>query len=86
MENVYDENPAYENMVRQISTKDFESFKERFDLDINWHLINTAYDIPFIKKFKSPRDFIDYSAKELRKRATKVLKKINKMKYIHGKI
>ena len=86
MENVYDKNPAYENMVRQISTKDFESFKERFDLDINWHLINTAYDIPFVKKFKSPRDFIDYSAKELRKRATKVLKKINKMKYIHGEI
>lgn len=86
LENVYDENPAYENMVRQIATKDFESFKNRFDLDINWHLINTAYNIPFVKKFKSPRDFIDYSAEELRSRANKVIKKINKMKYIHNKI
>jgi hypothetical protein len=86
LENVYDENPAYENMVRQIATKDFESFKNRFDLDMNWHLINTAYNIPFVKKFKSPRDFIDYSAEELRSRAGKVIKKINKMKYIHNKI
>ena len=65
---------------------DFEQLKDRFDLDVNWHLVNTAYDIPFLKKFKSPRDFIDYSAKHLRQKAQKMLKKINKMKYIHGKI
>jgi hypothetical protein len=86
LENTFDGNSAYENMVRQIATKDFESFKERYDLDINWHLINTAYNIPFVKKFKSVRDFIDYSAKELRKRANKIIKKINKMKYVHGKV
>lgn len=85
IENVYDKNPAYENMVREISNKDFESFKDRFDLDVNWHLMNTAYNIPFLKKFKSPREFIDYSAKELRSRALKMIKKMNKMKYIHGK-
>ncbi len=86
MENVYDQNPAYESLVRDISTKDFESFKDRFDLELNWHLINTNYDIPFTKKFKSSTDFIDYSAKELRKRANKVIKKINKVKYVHGKL
>jgi len=84
MENVYDRNPAYENMIRKIISKDFEQFKDRFDLDVNWHLVNTAYDIPFVKKFKTPLDFIDYSSSELKKRAIKVLKKINKMKYIHG--
>lgn len=86
MENVYDQNPAYEELVREIATKDFESFKDRFDLELNWHLINTNYNIPFTKKFKSATDFIDYSAKELRKRTNKVLKKINKVKYIHGKL
>lgn len=85
IENVYDKNPAYEKMVREISNKDFESFKDRFDLDVNWHLMNTAYNIPFLKKFKSPREFIDYSAQELRSRALKMIKKMNKMKYIHGK-
>lgn len=86
MENVYDQNPAYESLVREIATKDFESFKDRYDLELNWHLINTNYNIPFTKKFKSATDFIDYSAKELRKRANKVIKKINKVKYVHGKM
>lgn len=85
LENVYDQNPAYERVVREIVSKDFESFKNRFDLDVNWHLMNTAYDIPFLKKFKSAVDFIDYSAKELRSRALKMVKKINKMKYVHQK-
>ena len=85
MENVYDNNPVYERVVREIASKDFESFKDSFDLDINWHLMTTAYDIPFLKKFKSPVDFIDYSSEELRSRAIKVIKKINKMKYVHGK-
>ena len=85
LENVYDQNPAYERVVRDIASKDFESFKDRHDLDINWHLMNTAYDIPFLKKFKSPREFIDYSAEELRSKAVKMTKKINKMRYIHGK-
>ena len=66
LENVYDQNPTYERIVRDIASKDFESFKDRFDLDVNWHLMNTAYDIPFLKKFRSPREFIDYSAEELR--------------------
>ena len=86
MEIVYDQNPTYESLVREIATKDFENFKERFDLELNWHLINTNYNIPFTKKFKSATDFIDYSAKELRKRANKVIKKINKVKYVHGKM
>ena len=84
LENVYDGNLNYEKVIRGISSKDFESFKDRFDLDINWHLMNTAYDIPFLKKFKSPIEFIDYSSEELRSRAIDMIKKINKMKYVHG--
>ena len=85
LENVYDQNKVYEKVLRDIARKDFESFKDRHDLDINWHLMNTAYDIPFLKKFKSPIDFIDYSAEELRSKALKMIKKVNKMKYIHKK-
>ena len=84
LENVYDGNLNYEKIIRDISSKDFEPFKDRFDLDINWHLMNTAYDIPFLKKFKSPIEFIDYSSEELRSRAIDMIKKINKMKYVHG--
>jgi hypothetical protein len=86
LENVYDENPVYEKVVRGIAGEDFESFKDRFDLDINWHLMNTAYNIPLLKKFKSPKEFIDYSSSELRSRAIKTIKKINKMKYVHSKL
>ena len=86
LENVYDENPLYEKIVREIASKDFEPFKERFDLDVNWHLMNTAYNIPLLKKFKSPKEFIDYSSEELRSTAIKMIKKINKMKYVHGKL
>jgi len=85
LENVYDQNKVYERVLRDIAGKDFNEFKDRFDLDINWHLMNTAYDIPFLKKFKSPIDFIDYSAEELRSKALKMIKKVNKMKYIHKK-
>ena len=85
LENVYDQNKVYERVLRDIAGKDFNEFKDRFDLDINWHLMNTAYDIPFLKKFKSPIDFIDYSAEELRSKALKMIKKVNKMRYIHKK-
>jgi len=85
LENVYDGNKEYERIVREIISKDFETFKDRFDLDVNWHLMNVAYDIPFLKKFKSPIDFIDYSTEELRSRALKIIKKINKMRYVHNK-
>jgi hypothetical protein len=47
--------------------------------------MNTAYDIPFLKKFKSPIEFIDYSSEELRSKSIDMIKKINKMKYIHNK-
>jgi hypothetical protein len=86
LENLFDGNSAYEDMVREIATKDFDPLKERFDLELNWNKIITNYDIPFLKKFKTATDFIDYSANELRKRANKTIKKINKMKYVHGKI
>jgi hypothetical protein len=86
LENIYDNYRLHEQIVREIASKDFESLKDRFDVSVNWNLIVTNYDIPFLKKFKTPIDFIDYSGKELRSRALKMLKKINKMKYVHGKM
>lgn len=86
LENIYDNYRLHEQIVREIASKDFESLKDRFDVSVNWNLIVTNYNIPFLKKFKTPIDFIDYSGKELRSRALKMLKKINKMKYVHGKM
>ncbi len=83
LENVYDGNVEYEKIVRDLISLDIESFKDRFDLDVNWFTINTNYNIPFLKKFKTPIEFIDYSSKHLKTRALDIIKKINKMKYVH---
>lgn len=84
MENVYDGYAEYEKIVREVASKDFESLKDRFDLDADWHLMTTQYNIPFLMKFKNPIDFINHSSKELRSKAVKMIKKMNKMKYVHG--
>jgi hypothetical protein len=81
LENVYDKNNTYEMVIRNISNTDFNTFKR--GADNNWSEI-TQLDIPLLKKFNSSEDFIDYSSKRLKHGADKILKKINKLKYIHN--
>jgi hypothetical protein len=86
LENVYDENPEYEKIVRKVRATDFDEFKYRTNsttLNDNWERINQL-DIPLLKKFKRPNDFIDYSNNRIHNEAEKIIKKINKLKYIHG--
>lgn len=83
LENIYDGNLQYEMKVREILSKNFDQIKNHPQLDENWYMVNT-FDIPFLKKFKNPRKFIDYSERFLKRKAEKVIKKINKMKYIHN--
>jgi hypothetical protein len=49
-------------------------------------MVKTTFNIPMLNKFSNPRDFIDKSDDILKRRAEKVIKKINKMKYVHGKL
>jgi hypothetical protein len=86
LENVYDLNPEYERVIRRIINKDYDNLKTHHDLDSDWYMITTTFDIPFLNKFKNPRDFINKSGPLLKRKAEKMVKKINKMKYIHGKL
>ena len=86
LENVYDENREYEKIVRKVLATDFGEFKYRTNsstLNDNWKRISEL-DIPLLKKFKNPNEFIDYSGKRLTNQAEKIIKKINKLKYVHG--
>ena len=81
LENVYDGNTEYEKQIRDILNKDFDQFNTPSSHK-NWDDI-TKLDIPLLNKFKTPNDFITYSGGRLKSEANKVLKKINKLKYIH---
>lgn len=85
LENVYDKNPEYGKTIRRILKTDYSKIKNNPELDSDWYMVKTTYDIPFLNKFDNPRDFIDKSNTTLKRKAEKVLKKINKMKYVHGK-
>ena len=85
LENVYDQNPEYEKTIRTILKIDFNDFKsgpKSSTLVSNWEYISKL-DIPLLNKFNTPEKFIDYSEKRLTREADKVIRKINKLKYIH---
>lgn len=86
LENVYDDNGEYEKAIRRIISQDYGKIKNHPDLDSEWYMIKTTFDIPFLNKFTNPRDFISKSSDVLKRKAEKMLKRINKMKYVHGKL
>lgn len=47
-------------------------------------LIN--YDIPFFRKFKDVRSFLEYTKKYFNKRGRDIVKRIDKTLYVHGKV
>jgi hypothetical protein len=86
LENVYDQNPEYERIIRSILNTDFNDFKsgpKSSQLVSNWEY-TSKLNIPLLKKFGTPEEFIDYSENRLKREAEKVIKKINKLKYIHN--
>lgn len=86
LENVYDSNPQYEKIVNSIATMSPTDWGDLSVLEDDWDNVNRKYNIPFLKKFKSVYGFIKYTIKYLPYKAKKVLKKINKMKYVHKKL
>jgi hypothetical protein len=85
LENVYDLNPEYERIVRGVLQKNYDLLKNHPDLDADWYMVKQTYDIPYLKKFNKASEFIEKSDKILKNKAEKIIRKINKMKYIHGK-
>lgn len=70
--------------LSKLKVEDIEKDVTPEKLQSQWDEIITKYNIPFFQKFKNVNDFIKYSVKFLSKRGEKIMKKINKMKYIHG--
>lgn len=83
LENVYDGNNEYVDKVKQVLNTDFNYYKKYPNLESNWEQISNL-NIPIVNKQKDSNSFIDYSSKRLKRDAEKILKRINKMKYIHG--
>jgi hypothetical protein len=54
-------------------------------LQESWTKLITEFNIPFFRKFKNVVDFLNYTEKYFNKRGRDILKRIDKMKYVHGK-
>jgi hypothetical protein len=92
LENEYDS--SYSSQYRDAAQK-LIKFKASNFLDKNggpakglqesWDDLIKNYDIPFFRKFSNVVDFLNYTEKHFNKRGRNILKRIDKMRYIHNK-
>lgn len=54
-------------------------------LQESWTDLITKYNIPFFRKFKNVVDFLNYTEKHFNKRGREIMKRIDKMRYVHNK-
>ena len=54
-------------------------------LQESWTELITNYDIPFFRKFKNVVDFLKYTEKHFNKRGRDIIKRIDKMRYVHDR-
>jgi len=54
-------------------------------LQESWNDLITNYDIPFFRKFKNVLDFLNYTEKYFNKRGSDIIKRIDKMRYVHNR-
>ena len=54
-------------------------------LQDSWDKLIKEYDIPFFRKFKNVLDFIKYTEKYFNKRGRDIIKRIDKMRYVHDR-
>jgi hypothetical protein len=87
MENVYDNDVIndYKKMINRLKNTDI--FKDAYyenqdELESNWDKLHSL-DLPFIKKHKNYTSFLSTSAKYFKKRSEEILRKLNKMEYVH---
>lgn len=87
MENVYDRDifNDYKKMVKNLTQFDAmraTRYLDSEDLEKDWQTLLKS-DIPFLKKYKTYSDFLTASTKYFKERGQEVLKKINKLEYVH---
>lgn len=54
-------------------------------LQESWTELITNYNIPFFRKFKNVVDFLKYTEKHFNKRGRDIMKRIDKMRYVHDR-
>jgi len=87
LENVYDKDKIndYKKMISRL--RDFNALRATYyedpnDLEKDW-LVLVNLDIPFLKKYKDYTQFLIASTKYFNKRSEEIIRKINKMEYVH---
>lgn len=90
LENVYDGTYGYRDIALKMIKFKASNFlgkknKPAKGLQESWEELITNYDIPFFRKFPNVVDFLVYTEKYFNKRGREILKRIDKMRYVHGK-
>lgn len=87
IENVYDDTVTYEDDLVSIIKQDF-TFPGVSDRrkQYSWDVLTTNANIPLLKKFQTPQQFLDKSNVILKKKANKILRKVRKMKFVYKDI
>ena len=90
LENEYDSPNTYKSLVSMANKFSASNLLNKNGeasegLKTSWVNLIRDYDIPFFRKFKNVEDFLHYTERYLKKRSTDILKRINKMKYLHKK-
>ena len=87
MENVYDKDVFndYRKMISNL--RSFDIFKHVYYtdpsiLEKDWANL-LKMDIPFLKKYKNYNSFLKKSDEYFKKRTEKIIRKLNKMEYVH---
>ena len=93
LENEYD-NTSLMGSYRETAKK-LMNFKASNLLDKNgnpakglqesWSELIRNYNIPFFRKFKNVVDFLNYTEKYFNKRGREIVKRIDKMRYVHNR-
>ena len=87
MENVYDKDTMndYRKLIYKIMETDIMKlayYNDPDEMEQNWATLKSA-NLPFIKKYDNYTSFLSKSSKYFKKRSEEVIRKINKLEYVH---
>lgn len=87
IENVYDKDILndYRKMVSKLRSANIARLayeEDPDDIQKNWEKLSSL-NIPLVKKYKNYTSFLSDSAKYFKKRSEEVIRKIDKMEYVH---
>ena len=92
LENVYDNNSFvnYRDIAKKMMEFKASNYMKKGNkpakgLQEEWDDLNSRYNVPLFNSMPNVVDFLKYSEKYFNKRGESILKKIDKMRYVHGK-